>query len=249
MDIQQYAHIKLSSRRPNFGAKRSELDEEIDFTYIVQLKEAGASWIEITELINSNRDYFTTEKQNRSLYEKKMLQVVIKSNADDAAETEKNRILEDLDWIHGQAVRMWNNLKHIQEVQESSGYGDEKGFDDADEEDDDLPSTGKKGKKFIRRKTGLIEQHQAKYLETALRALDLKAKISGVGELERKELGLIEMLKDRMLDDGGSPKNPLVTSEAEVLAVYGDAFVTGNGFELAIEEILEEKEEDDHATE
>ena len=228
MDLTRYKDVKLSLRRPTKGSMRSEYEAEEDFIYICQLKAENATWDEITALINSSRDYYTTEQQNRNLYYSKLRNAELKSNSDEAAEQEKLRHIDTVDWVEREAMKKWQELKDIQYQDEVSGK-----VGDATEEDEDGNVIPKK--QYSKKKIGLVEQHQAKYLDLILKTVELRAKLTGGFSVDKKELDLIDILKNKILDDGDRPKGIKYTSEEEVVAAYMDASPA-----FIIEENLEE---------
>ena len=228
MDLARYKDVKLSLRRPTKGSMRSEYEAEEDFIYICALKAENATWDEITALINANRDYYTTEQQNRNLYYQKMRNAELKSNSDEAAEQEKLRHLDTVDWVEREAMKKWQELKDIQYQDEVSGRVDD--IADEDEEGNVLPK-----KQYSKKKIGLVEQHQAKYLDLIMKAVELRAKLTGGFSVDKKELDLIDILKNKILDDGETPRGIKFTSEEEVIAAYIDASPA-----FIIEENLEE---------
>lgn len=216
MDLQAYSHIKLSTRRIKGGTKRSEVDEELDFCYIVELRQAGADWDSITELINRERSYFTTVHMNRELYTRKIRDISIVVESDDMAVVERDRLLEDLDWVASQATRMWQKLKDIQFQDEISGKVlDDNSTPELDEFGNEIPP-----KKYSKKKLGLVEQHQARYLDTILKVIEMKAKLTGALKIESEDTNLIDIIKNKILDDGGFIRVPLMTSEKDVIDLY-----------------------------
>ncbi len=231
MDLTRYIHVNLHNRRTQHGNKRCEFDEEVDFPYMVELRQAGATWEEITELLNQNRNYYTTVRSNRDLYDKKMRNIIVVKTSEDSAEAERTRLLDDLDWVSNQALRKWQELKDIQYQDEVSGLSDDS--EDVYDEDD---FTIKPKKKYSKKKMGLVEQHQAKYLEIVLKVVEMKAKLTGANVIERHEIDIIDLLKNKILDDGGAAKSAKITSEEEVMRIYGGSMENTLG--LAIEEAI-----------
>jgi hypothetical protein len=217
-ELERYSDVKLSLRRPTKGSMRSEYEAEEDFQYMVKLKAEGATFDEITAIINSERDYYTTAEQNRALYFKVMRANIVKSNTEDAAETEKLRHLDTLGWVESEAMRMWQKLKEVQYQDEVSGKVIEEG--QTTEEDDEGNEVPIQSKKYSKKKIGLVEQHQAKYLDLILKTVELRAKLMGSFSVDKAELDLIDILKNKILDDGDRPKGIKYTSEEEVVAAY-----------------------------
>ena len=219
MDLVQYSHIKLSAKRGN-ETTRSERDREIDFVYMVQLRQAGASWAEITELINAERPYYTTEKGNRDLYNKRLVDATVKASADDAAK--------------------WQKLKNVDYVEEISGLL--KSGDDETEEFDENGELIVKGKKYSKKKIGLNEQHQAKYVDLALKIIEMKAKMTGAMAIEKHEISIVDLLKGKVLDDGGKAKGVKITSEEDLTRMYADPQFSFEEIQIVPDEFRDEEE-------
>ena len=224
---------KVSLRRPQSTFARSEFEELQDFQEICIMRGEGASWEEVTMALNEVRPYVTNVHDNRKVYLREMKNKIIVQNTDEAAEMERARILDDLDWIYSEAARKWQELKKLDYVDEISGRVTDPNQQLEDQEDDEglpLPPSNKYSKK----KVGLVEQHGAKYLEIMLKVSLERAKITGASTYESKSMELIDMLKNKVLDDGGKARGIKFTSEEEVLAAFEPAEVI-----VDIEENLE----------
>jgi len=214
MDLTRYSGIKISSKRGlKGGGSRAEIDLELDFVYMVELRKAGATWEEITELINRERPYYTTVKMNKNLYNKQVRLALISEDTKQAAQDIKDDILEEYEWVYSQAVGKWNELKDVQFQDEISGLVGEN-----TEINDDGEEVVKK--KYSKKKVGLVEQHQSKYLDIALKALDGKGRLTGANIQAAEEMSLIEILRNKVLDDGGYAQSIVMTSEEEVIRTY-----------------------------
>jgi len=211
---------ELSIRRPYHT--RSEYEAYEDFNLMVDLKAQGLTFEEITLALNDKRDYKTNVKENRSLYFKLFKSLALTQKAQASAEEEKERILDDLDWVLFHAQRKWQSLKDVDYQDEISGKVDGDDGPDAtfDEEGNEVPVPKKK---WSKKKVGLVEQHQAKYLDIILKVVQMRAKFVGLDQLEGKDLTIIEILKSRTLDDGGKASTPALRSEDEVRALYMSA--------------------------
>ena len=239
MDLVQYSHIKLSAKRGN-ETTRSERDREIDFVYMVQLRQAGASWAEITELINAERPYYTTEKGNRDLYNKRLVDATVKASADDAAEDSRTELLNELDWMYAQVIAKWQKLKNVDYVEEISGLL--KSGDDETEEFDENGELIVKGKKYSKKKIGLNEQHQAKYVDLALKIIEMKAKMTGAMAIEKHEISIVDLLKGKVLDDGGKAKGVKISSEEDLTRMYADPQFSFEEIQIIPDEFRDEEE-------
>lgn len=217
MDLIQYSHIKLSARRGG-EQTRSEKDVDIDFEYMVRLRQAGASWAEITELINAERPYFTTEKANKDLYNRKVVDATIRASADDAAEESRSDLLNELDWLYSQVIYKWQKLKNVDFVEEISGLLPSDGDDE--NLDDDAPTS--KPKRYSKKKIGINEQHQSKYMDLALKILEMKAKLTGAMAIEKHEISIVDLLKGKVLDDGGKAQGVKISSEEDLTRMYAN---------------------------
>lgn len=238
MDLIQYSHIKLSTRRGN-ETTRSERDLEVDFEYMVRLRQAGASWFEITELINADRPYFTTEKANRDLYNRRIVAATIKASADDAAEDARTELVNELDWMYSQVIAKWQKLKNVDYVEEISGLLKS---DDAEEEFDENGELIVKGKKYSKKKVGLNEQHQAKYVDLALKIIEMKAKMMGAMAIEKHEISIVDLLKGKVLDDGGKAKGVKISSEEDLTRMYADPQFSFEELQIIPDELRDEEE-------
>lgn len=224
---------RVSLRRPHSTFSRSELEELQDFDEMCVMRGEGASWEDITNALNEVRPYVTTAHDNRKVYLREMKNKIIVQNTDEAAEMERARILDDLDWVYNEAARKWQELKKLDYVDEISGRVTDPNQSSEDQEDDDgLPVPP--ANKYSKKKVGLVEQHGAKYLEIMLKISLERAKITGVSTYESKSMELIEILKNKVLDDGGKARGIKFTSEEEVLAAFEPAEVI-----VDIEENLE----------
>jgi len=233
----------LSTRRTRGAEVRSEMDKELDFSEIIELKQQGLSWDEITNEINSSRPYFTTVAQNKALYHRRLRDTAIKMEADDKAQEALEDILDELDYIYRQAIKKWNDLKDVAFQDELSGVvaasDSTSNLDDFD--DDELEVISAKKPKYSKKKVGLIEQHQAKYLEIARSVLDLKAKVQGVGKFKPVDTDIMQLLKGQMLDDGGVVEGLVMKSEEEVLRLFDTQTPSNFVEDLPIETYGEEE--------
>ena len=236
-DLTKYADIKLGVHRTDNGNKRSEMEESQDLVYMIELKQAGATWEEITDLLNSQRTYYTTVKQNQNLYFTKLKHMITKASEDDALELERSKLLDDVEWVAQQAKRKWQELKDIQYQDEISGRVESADVND-DTDDEGNPVTSKK---YSKKKVGIVEQHQAKYLDIVLKSVETRGKLLGLNTFEKKDLTIIQLLQGKILDDGGAPLNRKIGSEEEINLIYGNKEVFRNlEQEIAEFEALEE---------
>jgi hypothetical protein len=217
-DITKYLNVALSNRKT--AKTRSEEEAELDFITIVDLRKAGATFEEITDVLNQSRHYYTTVQANRALYNTRIRKAIIMQDSDEAAELERIRILEELDWIYAEATRKWQALKAVDYVEEISGYVDS--GEDGSDDDDDEENGSKKGRKYSKKKIGLNEQHGAKYFDIMMKALEMRAKMVGVAGIQKSEISIVDLLKGRMLDDGGSASSTPLGSEDDVMIMYRD---------------------------
>lgn len=217
---------QVSLRRPHSTFARSEAEELLDFDLITKMRGEGATWEEVTMALNELRPYVTTAQDNRKVYLREMKNYIIVQNTEEAAEMERARILDDLDWIYSEAAKKWQALKNIDYVDEISGrvIDPNQTITESDEDDDDsgLPPVDSP-KKYSKKKVGLVEQHAAKYLDIMIKVSLERAKLTGAISYESKSMELIDMLKNKVLDDGGKARGLKFTSEAEVLAAFEPA--------------------------
>lgn len=227
---------QVSLRRPHSTFARSEYEELVDFDEVCLMRGQGASWEDITDALNEVRPYVTTAHDNKKIYLREMKNKIIVQNTDEAAEMERARILEELDWLYAQAAKKWQALKNIDYVDEISGRVEDPNDQTKPTEDDDESIEGfvNQSKKYSKKKIGLVEQHGAKYLEIMMKITLERAKITGVSTYESKSMELIDMLKNKVLDDGGKARGIKFTSEQEVLDAFEPAEVV-----VDIEENLE----------
>lgn len=205
-------------RRPN--VLRTELESMEDFQVMTQMRQSGATWEEITEALNDIRAYVTTVASNRRVYLKLINTHITDYNTKEAAEEEKLRLLDDVEWVMTEAQRAWQKLKHTSYVEEISGRYGQSDDTPPENDPDDIDFAPTSSKKFSKKKVGIIEQHHAKYLDIVLKCVEIRSKVAGIDAIDAKAIDLMDVLKNRVLDDGGGAVGRRFASEDDVLDVF-----------------------------
>jgi len=156
------------------------------------------------------------------------------------AEESRTELLNELDWMYAQVIAKWQKLKNVDFVEEISGLL--KSGDDETEEFDENGELIVKGKKYSKKKIGLNEQHQAKYVDLALKIIEMKAKMTGAMAIEKHEISIVDLLKGKVLDDGGKAKGVKITSEEDLTRMYADPQFSFEEIQIVPDEFRDEEE-------
>lgn len=225
-------------------ASRTDEEELSDFNYITEQKKLGLTWIEITTQLNTLRDYTLSQRSYQATYNKYLTDK--KHTDDDIVKLEKERMIEELDFVILESLKAWRNsckptIEKVNFTGKVSGRSKEDIHEELQElyyQLEDLPDAALTDSLVAAKMAQLqasqvwsnysVEQKSGNgnpaYLANAMKAQERKADLLGLNVPKKTEFDIKTFFMEHkvIIDDSNGRQEIPLSSEREVLAKYDD---------------------------